>query len=431
MPDLVEIIKSRLEPEVPQLAKCAELSPSETRTALDAVVPALIHGFGTSGATSAGATQLSQFAKEQQGVTSPTEPLASEEGITRLSAAGGSLLPAIFGDNLGRTTDCVATSTGIRYNSAAALMHLVAPLAMGVMGGEARRLNMGGTALTKFLGDQRGSTFDAMPRELAGCLGLQRPQAAVAAPMRPAEAGRAQAAVATPVRAVKTGRAQVTTPARAEEPLRATAPVVPRERRTIAEPARAKTPWWLWLIPLVALIGLGAWLLSLNRPEMPTVAPSEAPAVTAPTAPAIPTVAVPDAAAVPGAAAPPAGAVPTALPGTVWMWERLQRPNTTDVQPSDPRAYTLNFATPSEGGLGDIDYRADCNAGRGTYTQSGNSLDLDTTAVPRAGCGTGSMSDEFLSRLGDVNMYEIRDGRLYLNLKDNTGTLEFAPMPAQ
>jgi heat shock protein HslJ len=405
MPDLVEITKSRLTPEVPQLAKYSELSPAETRTALDAIVPAILHGCAASGATSAGATQLGQFAKEQQGVTSLAEHLTSEGASTKLSKTGGRLLPAIFGDNLGRTIDCVATSTGIRYNSAAALMHLVAPVAIGALGGEARRMSLDGAGLTKLLGDQRSSTLEATPPELANCLGLQRPEvAAAAAPVRAATVGAATA-VATPVRTV--------------EPVRATAPSVHKEPRTVVEPKRAKIPWWLWLLPLL-LLGLGAWLLFANRPAMPTVTTPAAPAVSVPTvAPAVPTV-----------AAPAVGAAPAALAGTTWAWERLQRPNVADVRPANPRDYTLRFGVPADGRHGDIDYKADCNAGRGTYQQDGSSVALDAAAVPRAACGADSQSTEFLSRLGDVSSYQIRDGMLYMNLKDNTGTLEFAPAPA-
>jgi heat shock protein HslJ len=424
MPDLVEITKSRVAPEaVPQLAKYSELSPSETRTALDAVVPALVHGFASSGATSAGATQLSQFAKDQQGVTSLTEHLTSEAASTRLSTSGSKILPAVFGDNLGRTIDCVATTTGITYNSAAALMHLVAPLVMGTLGGEARRLSLDGKGMTNFLGDQRSSTVEAMPQELSGCLGLQRRQVAAAAPVAATEVGRARAAVATPVRAEETVRT---------EPVRATAQPLYTERATLARP-RAKIPGWLWLLPILALLGVGAWLLLVNRPALPTVS---APAVAVPTvAVGAPTISAPGATAPtvvpPGAAAPAAGAVPGALAGTVWMWQRLQRPNTADVRPANPRDYTLLFAVPGDGRHGDIDYKSDCNAGRGTYQQDGGSVAFDATGVPRAACGSGSLSTEFLSRLGDVSTYQVRDGKLYLNLKDNAGTLEFSPAPAQ
>jgi heat shock protein HslJ len=111
-----------------------------------------------------------------------------------------------------------------------------------------------------------------------------------------------------------------------------------------------------------------------------------------------------------------------ALAGTSWTWQRTQMSDGAVIQPTDPSKYTLAFNAD-----GTVAILADCNRVAGTYTAtSAGQLTITLGPSTLAACPPGSLDQRYLQQLGDVATYVTRDGKLYLNIKFDSGTMEFA-----
>jgi para-nitrobenzyl esterase len=106
------------------------------------------------------------------------------------------------------------------------------------------------------------------------------------------------------------------------------------------------------------------------------------------------------------------------LVGPDWQWEELVENDGTTVAPGDPSKYTVQFAAD-----GSVTVQADCNRGLGTYTVGPETLTIEVTGVTRAACPEGSLGDRYLRELGFVRTYLIENGKLYLGLIADAGTL--------
>ncbi|HET7766540.1 MAG TPA: META domain-containing protein [Burkholderiales bacterium] len=114
------------------------------------------------------------------------------------------------------------------------------------------------------------------------------------------------------------------------------------------------------------------------------------------------------------------------LVGTSWQVVRLQSGDRRTFTPDDKAKYTFAFGT---GGA--FSARLDCNRGSGTWKSSGPQLlEIAPFAITRALCPPGSLFDEIVKRVGDVRTYSMKDGRLYLFLMSDGGTLELEAIAA-
>ena len=75
---------------------------------------------------------------------------------------------------------------------------------------------------------------------------------------------------------------------------------------------------------------------------------------------------------------------------------------------------------------GRVSIKADCNNGNGTYIVDEGSMDIAIGAMTLALCAPESLSDQFLSYLGDVSAYTFDGDDLLLDLPDDAGTMRFA-----
>ncbi len=165
--------------------------------------------------------------------------------------------------------------------------------------------------------------------------------------------------------------------------------------------------------------------------EPAAVAPAEptavAPAEPAAVAPAEPAAVAPAASATEAAAAPAteaaAGPVMGADPlvGVVWEWAVLLKaePASQAVVPN-PTSYTAIFD-----GEGNVLIQADCNLARATYTLENEALTIEIGPLTRAACTPGSISNDFLDRLGQVGSYMIDGDDLVLRLKETGDSMLF------
>lgn len=112
-----------------------------------------------------------------------------------------------------------------------------------------------------------------------------------------------------------------------------------------------------------------------------------------------------------------------ALVGTVWELEQIQYNDDTLLTADPPENYTVEFMED-----GSMAIQADCNQGTGEFSsEDGGSIDITVGAITRAACPPGSISDEFIQGLNDSAIYFFQDGKLFMDIQYDTGTMRFRP----
>jgi heat shock protein HslJ len=102
-----------------------------------------------------------------------------------------------------------------------------------------------------------------------------------------------------------------------------------------------------------------------------------------------------------------------------WRWVASRYGDGRDARPSDPARYTLELARD-----GTLQGRADCNALAGRYRLEGSRVRIEITRLTRALCAPDSLDTTYLRDLEAAAIYFLRQGRLYLDLRYDTGTME-------
>jgi para-nitrobenzyl esterase len=125
--------------------------------------------------------------------------------------------------------------------------------------------------------------------------------------------------------------------------------------------------------------------------------------------------------------APPAtpAAADASLEGSSWRLVQIAMSDGLTRPAIERSRYTIGFGTE-----GVLNVRFDCNRGRGSWKSSGSgNLEFGPLALTRALCPTGSLHDELVRQWPYVRSYLVKDGRLFLSLMADGGTLEFEPAP--
>ena len=112
--------------------------------------------------------------------------------------------------------------------------------------------------------------------------------------------------------------------------------------------------------------------------------------------------------------------LPADLANVKWEWVSFTSP-LEKIVPEDPGHYTVTF-----GADGRMQVRADCNRGNASYVmEEGRRLVVSPMALTRVMCATGSLDVRYARELQRATSFFVRDGRLYLELPVDSGTLEF------
>ena len=112
---------------------------------------------------------------------------------------------------------------------------------------------------------------------------------------------------------------------------------------------------------------------------------------------------------------------PSSLGGTRWRLFDYESASYKREAPAPGTAYTIDFS-----GDGQATVLADCNRATGTWSsQRKNGLTFGPLAATTAACREGSMSDQFLRDLAQVQGYQLVDGRLFLTIAGSGGVYQF------
>ncbi len=110
----------------------------------------------------------------------------------------------------------------------------------------------------------------------------------------------------------------------------------------------------------------------------------------------------------------------SSLTGTVWQLEQIRYNNDTQVVTDNPSSYTLEFI---DGGQ--LSIRADCNQAMGSFTDA-SSLSIELGPTTLAACGPESAASDYLQGLQSAGTYLFQDGKLFIDLQADVGTMQFS-----
>jgi heat shock protein HslJ len=181
-------------------------------------------------------------------------------------------------------------------------------------------------------------------------------------------------------------------------------------------------------VMLVAVMVLGAACGASTPVPVPQAPAAQAPA---PTAAAAQPTAAPAQALVPTKAPPTAATTATNAPmpdsvlklvNTTWQWVKSTDNNGKETKVNQPDKYTLQFFLAD----GKVAVKADCNNAAGSFTADGHNLAIELGPMTLAACPPGSLSDQFIKELGEVQSYLFEGDNLIMGWKMDSGSMRFA-----
>ncbi|MDR3714588.1 MAG: DUF937 domain-containing protein [Puia sp.] len=147
-------------------------SEGSVQKAISGLVPSVLAGILYK-AGSGDAGSILHLAKDAAG-SGMLSNLANIAGNSTLLSKGSEMLKSLFGENTNNVTSAIAGFSGIKTSSAASLLSVAAPAALGVLGQHVNSTQMGESGLLSFLNSQKDRILGALPSglNLAGALGL-------------------------------------------------------------------------------------------------------------------------------------------------------------------------------------------------------------------------------------------------------------------
>ncbi|HLJ85255.1 MAG TPA: OmpA family protein [Candidatus Angelobacter sp.] len=172
--NLLDTVKSYFSPElVRRAASLVGESESSTRQALNGSVPAVLLGLTNMVSSRKGADNLARLLQSGGYASALENPLSlfrSGRTTTNMLSSGQYLLGKVFGNKSLSVAETVARFSGVKSSSAASLLSLAAPIAMGVVERRAEVQGLDAAGLAGALLGEKPEFLAAAPAGLAQVL---------------------------------------------------------------------------------------------------------------------------------------------------------------------------------------------------------------------------------------------------------------------
>ena len=167
--NLVDLVTSQLTGDVlGKLAGLTGTNESQTRSATNAAVPALLSAFGKLASTNSGASTL---ASSLGGLDLKTlgnlAGLLGGSQASGLGSIGGSLLSSLLGNNLGSLVGTIASFAGMQPGIMKTLLTYLAPIVLGTVANSFKGAKPDAAGLTRLFSEQQDNIKAALPRGLS------------------------------------------------------------------------------------------------------------------------------------------------------------------------------------------------------------------------------------------------------------------------
>jgi heat shock protein HslJ len=103
-----------------------------------------------------------------------------------------------------------------------------------------------------------------------------------------------------------------------------------------------------------------------------------------------------------------------------WYWLRTRFNKDRETGPDHPEHYVLRFEP-----LGLLSAQADCNSAGGTYKLEDSRIIIKLTNSTLMSCQPDSLEQLFQQNLAAATTFFMKNGRLYLTLRNDSGAMEF------
>jgi hypothetical protein len=171
--DLIDLVKASITPgSVDELSRRLQESHAGVQKALEGGVPAILAGMAGKTASAEGVSRLLTL------FGSPAGPgmLANFGSLVRGSGSeladfGGLVVQTVLGDKAGPVADAISSQSGVRVASAASLLGISAPLAVGAICKVNEPAGVTISSLLQTLNAQQQNLVRALPAGLGGVLG--------------------------------------------------------------------------------------------------------------------------------------------------------------------------------------------------------------------------------------------------------------------
>lgn len=110
---------------------------------------------------------------------------------------------------------------------------------------------------------------------------------------------------------------------------------------------------------------------------------------------------------------------PDAVVGKLWQWEETVTP-VERIKAAAPERYTLQLHADGRAAA-----RFDCNRGGGSYKIETGRLSFGPMMSTLMACPPGSQDRRFAKDLGQITSFFVEDGKLYLEMPADGGTMRF------
>lgn len=247
MENLLETLTGLMTPDmIQQASNVVGENPANTKNALMALAPTLLHAFAEKGSTPAGAGQLIASLTENKidgGLLGNVGSILGRDKNNSAQGAGSALIAMLLGGKSTGVLDSISSSTGLKSGSAPVLASIVSMLIGSLISKAVSSGGMNAAGLAGMLGGQKSMLATALPKGMSDLIANDAPAPVMSAAQSTVTAG------ATPMRAaIDAG----TTAARTATNAAAT--------------AAGGSSMMRWLLPLLAVVVLGLLAFLFLRP---------------------------------------------------------------------------------------------------------------------------------------------------------------------
>jgi Bacterial protein of unknown function (DUF937) len=170
--NLLDMVKGQMTDSVmQQLGTASGLGAGDVSKAMGAIIPTQLSALIQHGSKPEGAQGLINMASSMAGMGDFAGMLGQAGGAANIAKMGASLLPSLFGNQLGGIIGGLASATGLGSGPLNALMGMAGPLIMGQLGKAVTGGGLNAAGLASMLGGMAPQISGMLPAGLGNILG--------------------------------------------------------------------------------------------------------------------------------------------------------------------------------------------------------------------------------------------------------------------